>query len=59
MVASRPLDSGSQKVQHRFGGFKHNIYLTSITSQVPATKHAAIDRAPGARSKSVEFSVGT
>ena len=53
------FESGSQKVQHVFDGFKDKIYLTSVTSQVPAMKHAAIDRADSARSKSVEFSVGT
>ena len=44
------LESGSQKVQHLFGGFKVKANIISITNQVPAENSADLERADSARS---------
>ena len=44
------LESGSQKVQHLFGGFKVKTNIISITNQVPAENSADLERADSARS---------
>ena len=48
-------DSGSQKVQHRFGGFKHKVRLISTTKMVHLKNSSDLERAPGARSIAAEF----
>ena len=56
LCASRlPSDSGSQKVQHRFGGFKHKVRLISMTKRGASKNSSDLERAPGARSIAAEF----
>ena len=50
-------DSGSQKVQHRFGGFKHYNQPTTLTKMVHIKNSSDLERAPGARSNADEFFV--
>ena len=49
-------DSGSQKVQHRFGGFKHKSETISITKMGGSEFSSELEGAPGARSIADEFS---
>ena len=63
MVYAVPLtvtdDSGSQKMQYLFDGFKVKSLFASITNQVPTENSADLERAPGARSIGAYFVVGT
>ena len=52
----QPIDSGSQKVQHRFGGFKHKSETISITRMVQSENSSDLERVPGTRSIAAEFS---
>ena len=52
-------DSGSQKMQYLFDGFKVKSLFASITNQVPTENSADLERAPGARSIGAYFVVGT
>ena len=50
------MDSGSQKVQHRFGGFKHKSETISITRMVHSENSSDLERAAAAASIAAEFS---
>ena len=50
------VDSGSQKVQHHFGGFKHKSETISITKMVNPEKSSDLERVAATRSIAVEFS---
>ena len=49
-------DSGSQKVQHRFGGFKHKVRIISTAKMIHLENSSDLEQAPGARSIAAEFS---
>ena len=49
-------DSGSQMVQHHFGGFKYKVRIISITKMIHLENSSDLERAPGARSIAAEFS---
>ena len=53
------IDSGPQKVQHRFGGFKDKIDLISITIGVRTKSSTDLERAAAARSIAADFFVLT
>ena len=55
----RRAESGSQKVQHLFGGFKVKANIISITNQVPTENSTDLERAESARSIAAGFIVGT
>ena len=50
-------DSGSQKVQHLFGGFKRKIKNCSTIRMNKMKNSSDLERAPGARSIGDEFYV--
>ena len=54
-TTTRPTESGSQKVQHRFGGFKHKIELNFESRIVVSTNSPDLERGPGTRSIGEEF----
>ena len=54
-LVALPPDSGSQKVQHRFGGFKHKIELNFESRIVVSTNSPDLERGPGTRSIGEEF----
>ena len=49
-------ESGSQKVQHHFGGFKHKSETISITKMVNSENSSDLERVAATRSIAVEFS---
>ena len=54
--AAVTLESGSQKVQHHFGGFKHKSETISITKMVNSENSSDLERVAATRSIAVEFS---
>ena len=49
-------ESGSQKVQHHFGGFKHKSETISITKMVNSENSSDLERVAATRSIAVKFS---
>ena len=52
------FDSGSQKVQHVFDGFKYNCESSSLTIDGPPENSSDLERAGAARSIDDKFSGG-